>query len=214
MVSCLDDILRVIKKLGFSKNVYGETISLSFKGSNIGSIMPLGILFDNKLFYARIYKDTSMYVSIVDLNYNSISINVCSDPILFYYAIFDKRVLLDNIVFSNGDPYIKQCNAYIIARVVEIQNYRDYIMVYMDPMNLVIIDNYPKVYNRASFAIIEALIYYTKLGYVDKDLADKYIEMIRFFVNIVYHSSSICIYRKIIKDILDRSIEKYKRIYS
>jgi len=154
-----------------------------------------------------------MYTSIMDLNYSNISINICNDPILFYHAIFNKDVLLDKVIYSNGVPNIKTCDAYIAAKVSRIDKYRDYIMVYMDPIKAVVKHKQPKVYNRATFAIIEALVYYTKLQYVGKDLASKYIEMIRFFTNIVYRSSSRRIHREIIMDILDRSMEKYKEIY-
>ncbi len=213
MVKYLDTIVKVIKKLGFNKWVYGETIAISYKDYSIGSIMPLGVLFNGQLLYARIYKGSSMYTSVMDLGYSNISINICNDPILFYYAIFNKDVLMDKVVYSNGFPHIRTCDAYIATKVSRIDRYRDYIMVYMVPVNAVIKRKQPRVYNRAAFAIIEALVYYTKLQYVSKDLASKYIEMIKFFTNIVYRSSSRRIHRKIIKDVLDRSIEKYKQNY-
>ena len=213
MVKYLDKIIRIIKKLGFNKWVYGETISISYRDHSIGSLMPLGVLFNGQLLYARIYRGSSMYTSIMGLNYSNISINICNDPVLFYHAIFNKDVLLGKVVYSNGVPNIKSCDAYIAAKVSRIDKYRDYIIVYMDPIKAVIKHKQPKVYNRAAFAIIEALVYYTKLQYVGKDLASKYIEMIRFFTNIVHRSSSRRIHRKIIMDILDRSMEKYKEIY-
>ena len=74
MVKYLDKIIKIIKKLGFNKWVYGETISISYRDHSIGSLMPLGVLFNDQLLYARIYRGSSMYTSIMDLNYSNISL--------------------------------------------------------------------------------------------------------------------------------------------
>ena len=154
-----------------------------------------------------------MYKAIFDQGFHEITINICSDPILFYYAIFDKEKIMNRISYFNNFPCIRGCDAFIRARIIKKEPFNDYSIIYMEPVKVIVKHRYSRVYNRASFAIIEALVYYSKLPYVGKDLANRYLDTIRSLIDTVYRSSRKPVHRKIIMDIFYRSMKRYRELY-
>uniref|UniRef100_A0A7J3QER4 DUF447 family protein n=1 Tax=Ignisphaera aggregans TaxID=334771 RepID=A0A7J3QER4_9CREN len=67
-----------------------------------------------------------------------------------------------------------------------------------------ILKRYPKGFNRASAAIIEALIYYTKMPFVNEDEKKRALLKIEMCRETVYRSSENPMYRKIIDEIIKK----------
>ncbi len=209
----LDHLHRLIRKLGFNEYVFGETISITYCGESIGSIVPLGILYRNGLFHARVYRGSSMYNVVVNKGYRLVSINICSDPVLYYHAVFNKEYLMKRIRYHGETPYIMGCRAFIESVVHDLIDHGDYMELSMEPRKVIVRHRYPNVYNRVSYAIIEALIYYTKIPYVNPRKAREYIDRIKWLAWVTRRSSHRPLHRRIIDDILNRSMELYRRIY-
>jgi len=193
-----------LSKLGFTEDTFTETVTFFLINDDKKYVMALGIKRRNSYLYARIFRGSKIYSVIVDNKNLKLLCRVCisRDPLAFYYSIFRKNILLK---CYNELRCIKRfCDAYIDAILDNLKIKDEAIEIFLKPIDIKILKRYPKGFNRASAAIIEALIYYTKMPFVNEDEKKRALLKIDMCRETVYRSSENPIYRKIIDEIIKR----------
>ncbi len=207
------DIIDRLKKMGFSEYTFSETIAILWNG-NIYKVMPLGVKLIHRRLYFRVYRSTSFY-NLLERGASNISLNITFNPLDFYNAVLYKDRV--KVVYGSIDRsyFIEDSYAYIIGRIASIADKggREYVEVFMVPIRYRVLKSDPWVYNRAFSAIVEALIYYTKIPFLGEYKALDLIHRISILKETIYHSTAKPLYRKIIDDILIKSIELFKKAY-
>jgi len=193
-----------LSKLGFTEDTFTETVTFLFINDDKKYVMALGIKRRNSYLYARIFRGSKIYSAIVDNKNLKLLCRVCisRDPLTFYYSIFRKDILLK---CYNELRCIKRfCDAYIDAILDDLKIKDDVAEILLKPIYIKILKRYPKGFNRASAAIIEALIYYTKMPFVNEDEKKRALLKIEMCRETVYRSSENPMYRKIIDKIIKK----------
>ena len=201
---------RRLKGLGFSKDTYGETVILFYNDNNdIINIMPMGfkLYIDGNAcgLIGRIFKGSMIYDLIINNGLNKINCRICvtKDPRMFYYSVFYKGYIINKLKAGS----LNYCDAYVNGVMVVNNMEGDSIKVIVHPTNIDFIRKSPKVFDRASAAIIEALVWYTKIPYVSCNKVRQILDREKFYLETVRRSSRKSIYRRIINDIYARARE-------
>ncbi len=200
---------RELRKLGFSENTYGETIIAFYNNGNIINIMPMGFtLYSGKStcgLTGRVFKGSMIYDLIINKELNKIECKICitKDPRAFYHSVFSKKYIINKL--KKGS--LSYCDVYIngIITVNDVRN--DSIKVVIDLTNIKFVRRSPKVFDRASAAIIEALVWYTKIPYMPCNKVKQILIREKFYLETVRRTSRKRIYRHIINDIHARAKE-------
>ncbi len=202
----------LLRKIGFLEKTYNETIVLV----NKDIMMPLGIYVDNGVFYARVYKGSKLYnyLSRPRMNNELVEAYLCipSTPLLFYIVIFEKNKVIP--IEKRGLICFKDCSACIKCNIQKIRVERESYVIKLTPIKVVVLKKMPRVYHRFEHAIVEALVYYTKIPYVSRRKALEYLKKILWCREIVYHSTYSRKYRRIINNIVNRSIDVYNSVFN
>ncbi len=188
--------------LGFSEDTFGEVVAF-FSWSNSKHVMPLGLKFRNGFLYGRIFKGSKMYTILSDAkNIGNINCMVCisSNPMLFYNAVFNKGEVLK--CCENVDCVKNFCDACIETVVANSIVSDEFVEVFLKPIKIGIYRRIPRVFTRASAAIIEALVWYTKMVFADESRRREYLNRILMLRDVVYRSSLNKVYREIIDDVV------------
>ncbi|PTD93963.1 hypothetical protein C9439_05010 [archaeon SCG-AAA382B04] len=153
-----------LENLGFEKDRTIETILLTKKQGQI-NLAPIGIRRKEQDFLeAKIYKTTQAY-SVLNEG-DIVSLNLTNDAELFFKSIFDKKIETEDFKIKKSDYIIKsRCK-----RIIEKENY---IITHLIPKEVIKNKETKKGYCRANSAIIEALVYYTKLDYEKRDKVER-----------------------------------------
>lgn len=148
-----------LKKLGFEANRIIETILLIKAREKIKN-SPIGVKLDkNQLLTATIYKTNQIYKNIK--KHSVASLNITNKAKLFYDSVFNKKLKTNGLRLEKSHYTIK-------GEIIELKKQKNYLIVKISPNEIEKNNEMVKGYCRANSAIIEALIYYTKLGYKDK----------------------------------------------
>jgi len=190
--------------MGFSEKTYSEVI-VTLLLDNFVNSAPIGVLLLDDMLFSRVFKGSRTY-ELLRKGAKEGTICVTHDPRLFYYSIIRKEKLKYIFIKGINTPCLSGCNGYVYFKVVKYNDLGDYLAVYMKPLSVYLRKSIPKTYNRASYAIIEALVYYSKIPYTTPKKICKYVEAIKHCVDIVYHSSRSRTYRAIARDILKRAL--------
>lgn len=192
--------------MDFPSNTYIETITLFYVNEKLMGLMPLGVKKLNSQFFARIFKSSRMYnilLNVKDINSVKCKICISNNPITFYYAIFEKEVLVK--AFRGKNYSRKFCDACIDAIITSYEENREFLKVYLKPIKIYLAKRYPKGFNRASAAIIEALVHYTKIPFANIEEKGKLLSKIEVCRETVYRSSENTVYRDVIEDIFKKA---------
>lgn len=201
---------RELRKLGFSRDTYGETITIFYgDGNEIINVMPMGF----KLYMdtgscgltGRVFKGSMIYDLIINKNLNEIKCSICitRDPRAFYYSIFNKMHIINAI--KRGS--LNYCDAYVNGAMIVNEVGNTSIKVIVKLHDVDIITKNPRVFDRASAAIIEALVWYTKIPYVSCNKVRQILNREKFYLETVRRASRKSIYRHMINDIYARAKE-------
>jgi len=194
-------------RLGFSNLTYSEVI-LTIKLKEIVNSAPMGALLNDRgEICLRVYKGQRTYEMIVNGARDCV-LNITSDPILFFNAIFEKDKISYKPAERVSSPRICDCNAYVECSITDVTTFEEYLKAFLKPLFIDITCRTVRTYNRAGPAIIEALICYTRLLYfkdADREKAKGLLERIEMFKDIVYHSTRDNMLRRIAIEILERS---------
>ena len=197
------NILDLLHRLGFNCETFSETIVV-LGDEREYYISPLGVKLCGDKLVARIFKNTKLH-KMVASHCRECSICVTSDPLLFYKAVLDRSSL--RVIASRrvAVPSIDGCDAYVEGRVGEKKDKGLYTEISISPLDVSYEEKPPSTYNRAGPAIIEALVYITKIPYFEKSEQERFYIKILWCREIVYHSSTSELLRRIIDDIVARA---------
>lgn len=198
-------IIKLLKKMGFHTLTYNEVIITIMK-NNVEYSMPIGLKRVKNRLIGRIYRETRL-ASILSKDIKKATICVSKNPLLFYYVVLEREKLRYTRI-REGEACIVDCEACIICNIKDFSRIGKWIKIELEPIHIIIENIYPRVYHRADYGIIEALIYYTKIPYVDQALAMKYYEYLKVFRETVYRSSG----DKRLRDIIDNIIVRAEKI--
>ncbi|OKY79161.1 MAG: DIM6/NTAB family protein [Candidatus Methanohalarchaeum thermophilum] len=179
-----------LNKIGFKENRTIETI-FTIKNKQDYLITPIGVWKEKSKLKSKIYSGNRLFEKIKEGD--KVGINLTNDPEFFYKSIMDEEI-------KNNGYKIKQANIFIKAEVKKIEDYTDFIYVWMDTSNVQKKSIDPEGYCRARQSIIEALIHYTKL---DIDL--EHMKYIKHYMKIVEKVGS-----KWEKDLMSKILEEAK----
>lgn len=183
-----------LKKLGFKKNRVIETVFLT-KGKEKTNHAPIGVKRKKgKKLEAKVYKETNTYHNLKENRF--FSINLINDYNIFYDSIFDKELEIQNLELKNSFRTIK-------GKSIEIEEKKEFGLFTLKPHKIQERKTpSPKGYCRAESAIIEALIYHTKIPHIDEEKA---LEKIKDKKEIVKKTGSLKE-----KELINKLIEKTK----
>ncbi|MEM1646580.1 MAG: DUF447 family protein [Ignisphaera sp.] len=188
------DLEKKIRKMGFSGSTYLEVIAILYRGTEIVNIVPLGFILKKGKLVARIFRGSRTYKLITEGNTDRGRICIAKDATLFYLAIFKKEEALKT--------FNKLCTAYIDFNIVKVELKRNYANIYGEPVGVKIVDRVPKGFTRASAAVVEALVWLSKIPYVDKRRKAIYENYVKMCVEVIRRSSRSRRYRAIAQDIV------------
>jgi len=185
--------------MSFRSDTYNEVL-LTLRSGDLVNSAPVGVLYRRGKLYARIYSGSKTYESIKS-GVNKCSVCITLDPFLFYYAVLEKDKL--RYVFDEYTDYpcIVDCDTCIYGELEVLEEKQYYLWIAIKPERIKFYRRLPRVYHRCDYALIEALIYYTKIPYVEH-LREKYIEKIMSCRETIYRSTRSKRYREAIDKIL------------
>ncbi|MFP3281143.1 MAG: DUF447 family protein [Vulcanisaeta sp.] len=203
-----------LKDLGFSSDTYGETIIVFLggeDGDSIMSLMPMGFkLNDNCELVGRIFKGSFIYNVILEKKISKIPCIVCitRSPQTFYLAIFNKKILIRR--FKGVRCPRSYCDACVDGELTMEGVGDDIINVSIRPLSIKINRRVPLVFDRASAAIIEALVWYTKIPYVPCNEVYEILSRLRFYRETVSRASKRGVFLKMINRIFREGVKDAK----
>lgn len=151
--------IKLLKKLGLSTHTFSEVI-VAMKSKHDYYAAPIGVKLINRKITAWIYKGSRLFEELSQANY--CSLNVTSNPKIFYNALFKKDIHF-GIFHRTGTPYIKDADAIIEAYISKNEDLNEKSIFTFKPLLIKFKKVYPKTFNRAEPAIIEALIHFTRV---------------------------------------------------
>ncbi|MEL9940903.1 MAG: DUF447 family protein [Ignisphaera sp.] len=193
-------IVERLRRLGFSENVFGETIAFFAAGETV-YVMAMGLKIASENLYGRVFKSSTAYKILKSSSASDISCGICVslDPIAFYNSIFDKERLVE--CFKNGICLRSVCDAYIDTSIERVLDGGDFVEVFLRPVRIRVFRRVPRVFTRASAAIVEALVWLTKMPFLRDDERRWAFEFIAMLRETVYRSSSDESHRKVVESI-------------
>jgi hypothetical protein len=152
----------------------------------------------------RFFKDSIMFR--IYTGYKPLYSVLCvtDDPLIFYNAVFRKNSLRYKYVKEYGIPCINGCSACILVSRKYVRLVSDRLYVGFKPLSVKIYRRYPGVYQRFKYALIEALVQYTKIPFVDEESRRRLIEYIVYLRSTVYRSTKNRRYRRLIDEIIEK----------
>jgi len=202
------DVVRELRRLGFRANTFGEVIVVFFHthSSSIFTV-PLGLKLIAEGLKARVYPGTRTRKVLELESFDRCCICITTDPLLFYRATLYRERLRYKTIRANDGEYLclRQCDAYILCRIVKRYTSRRFLYLVLKPIKLVYSRHRPRVVTRATLAVLEALIYLTKIPYVNAATREHYLSMMHMLMEIVKRCTTSKAIRIAMQDILQRA---------
>lgn len=206
----------MLRYLGFSRDTWGETVVVFYIDNDVVNIMPLGLkILDEDMctLYGRILRGSKFYSYIVEKNLSDTECCICvsQESQLFFWAIFEKNRLVE--IFSDNKNFEELCDAYLVS-ICRFSIKEDSVDVVILVKEVTVNRRYPRVFTRANAAIIEALIWLTKIPHIECSNLRNTLKYIEFLRNTVYRSSQSKLYNLLIDSIYSRALELVKQVES
>lgn len=209
---CLDP-LDIARQMGFNCSSYSETIVV-VGGKREYYVVPLGLKLCGKNLVARVYRNTGLYRFLrTRLGREKIGVSVCvtSDPVLFYKTVLHRDQVEVVREPCSSIPVVKGCSGYITGYVGNFYEKELSLELYIDVDKAWYTRIVPKTIVRAEYAVIEALVYLTKMPYYDSSYQEELYRRITWCQEIVYRSSENTVLRNIIDEIVSRAEQMIKK---
>lgn len=207
-----------ITDLGFSKGKIVETIISTYNKDGKGNAAPMGVTIDNlHRLIIRIYTSTLTYKNLKAKKFGVV--NVVSDAEVFYRTAFkdaNPNGKIPQDWFEKAEtvdaPRLRKAKANIEVAVVGIKQFSTERAEVLCNVKLVQTAKVlPKVYCRALFATVEAIVHATRvqvfITHADKhkrEQALKLLEMIRGYRDVVNRVAPNSNYSEIMEDLKQR----------
>jgi len=202
--------------LGFSKKIIGETIISTYDDQRQPNAAPMGVRMED-------FEHLILWIYTSSLTYQNLEtkrcavVNVLSDPELFYLTALKeskKNANLPQEWFERATivdaPRLRKADAHIEVTAKKIRSLDDEraeVILQVKHINASKI--LPRVYCRASFATIEAIIHATRIYFLmkqakigEKKQALNLIERVRECYDVVNRVAPNSRYSKIMKELL------------
>ena len=202
--------------LGFSREMITETIISTYDDQRQANAAPMGVTIKNtKQIVLRIYTSSSTYKNLQVKR--CAVVNVVTDPELFYQTAFkynETKSSLPREWFETAElvdaPRLRKAEAHIEVAIDAVRPLKDGRAEITCEVKLIRASKIlPKVYCRALFATIEAIIHATRVevfmeqGHREKkEQALKLIELIEECNNVVNRVAPNSRYSEIMEDLI------------
>ena len=204
----------ILAELGFSSDTWGEVVVVFYSESKVVGLMPLGLkLTENCTLTGRLYSGSRLYNHITSTKITELKCKVCvtQDPLLFYTAVFEKSRGAE--IFAREECPREHCDMCITG-LCRFHSRGEIIDLKIEVEEYVLCRDMPRVFTRATAAIIEALVWLTKLPHAEcKDLS-VVLERVEFLVRVVEKSSQRKLYKELAEFIHSRALELVSEIES
>lgn len=177
--------MKDLKSIGMEKGLLYETIITTKNEDNIPNAAPIGVICKNALeIVLYLYEGTH---TLQNIKSNSqFIVNITKDPLIFANSTLGD-LSTDYFEKYNDNYYIKNTDAFFIATIKSIKEVekednigKSKVNVIKANVNEIIIKNEPvEPLNRAIFAIIESLVYLSRIEIVDEETSDIYSKRIK-----------------------------------
>lgn len=201
-----------LESIGMEKRLLYETIITTKNAEGIPNAAPIGVICkDKKEIMLHLFEGTHTLENIKTSS--RFVVNILKDPLVFVGCTIGD-LPFDNFKKHENDFYIKNTDAFFSANVTSIKEVEKKDNISKSKMSVikarvdeVIIKNENvEPLNRAIFAIIESLVYLSRIKLVDEDTSKMYFERIHEMSRIVNRVGSLD-HKKAMHDIL-KYIEK------
>ncbi|UCH01898.1 MAG: DUF447 family protein [Candidatus Bathyarchaeota archaeon] len=198
--------------LGFKKGwIFEAIVATSYNA--VPNAAPMGVTtYDMEHIIIRPYKSTQTYTNLV-ANMCA-TINITTDPQLFYKTAFKKRRInsLPPTLFVEttiGAPRLRGADAYIEASVDKIEeNDQNRANVTCKVERIKIINDDLRLYCRGLFAVLEGIIHTTRIEeFLSKgreDEANRLIEKVKYYQGLIERVSPLSDYTAIMDKLFTR----------
>ena len=201
-----------LEGFGFSYDSWGETVAVFYRDKEIVALMPMGLRLSGgcKLF-GRVFKGSKLFDEVSSgMREAMCIICVSSNSLTFYTSIFDKDSIAKE--FKGLRCPCSLCDACIYGSASFVNPHQDFFEVYIDPDRYTVCRELPRVYTRAFGALVEALVWYTKIPYVDCEKLGEVLKRIEHCVETVYRSTENGLQRKAISTVYSKALDLVKTV--
>jgi len=216
MHRCVVEKRKLLERLGFSLDTWGEVVVVFFRDSDVVGLMPLGLrLSESCTLVGRLYKGSKLYNYILSTGVEELRCRVCvsGDPQLFYVAIFEK----DRVAKAFEKSFCPKslCCACLagLCRFHCVEG-EEIIGLELSVDEVAVRKAMPTVFTRASAALIEALVWLTKMPYMECEDVGKVLERIEFLREVVYRSSNRKLFQSLADKVFSKALDLVKSIES
>lgn len=198
--------------LGMEKGLLYETIVTTENEAGKPNAAPIGVICKDKMEIVLYLNHASHTRENIKLNKN-FTVNITHDPLIFVNSTIDD---LDSHYFEKYENnfYIKDAEAFFTVTVKSIKEVEKEDKIGKTLVNIITADvndvtvkkKHFEPINRAIFAIIESLVYVSRIELVDDDTRNIYLERIKEMSRVVNRVGGLD-HKKAMKQIL-KYIEK------
>lgn len=196
-----------LESLGMKKGLLYETIISTYNAEGVPNAAPIGVICKNKIEIAlHLFEGTH---TLENIKTNSkFVVNILKDPLVFVGCTTGD--LPFNYFKKHGDNfYIKNTDAFFSAKVTSIKEVEKEDNISKSKINIInarveeilIKKESVEPLNRAIFAIMESLVYLSRINIVDENTSKMYLERIHEMSRIVNRVGGLD-HKKAMHDIL------------
>lgn len=197
-----------LESLGMKKGLLYETVITTQNQNGVPNAAPIGVICKNKNeIMLNLFEGTHTIENIKTSS--KFVVNILKDPLVFVGCTTGD---LSSDYFKKHDDddfYIKNTDAFFTASVTSVKEIekKDDIskskmsIIKADVEEIIIKKDCVEPLNRAIFAIIESLVYLTRIKMVDDDTSKKYLERVQEMSRVVNRVGSLD-HKKAMQDIL------------
>ncbi len=186
-----------LESLGMEKGLLYETIITTYNAERIPNAAPIGVICKNKKeIVLHLFEGTH---TLENIKTNSkFVVNILKDPIVFV-GCTTGDLSFDYFKKHGDNFYIKNTDAFFSANVTSIKEVEKEDSISKSKMNIInasvkeiiIKKESAEPLNRAIFAIIESLVYLSRINIVDENTSKMYLERIHEMSRIVNRVGSL-----------------------
>jgi hypothetical protein len=206
-----------LNDLGFLKDTIGETIVSTYDMDGQPNAAPMGVLMkSNKLLLIRPYTSSLTYKNLQAKRCTVV--NVTSNPEIFYLTAFKEANpdgQLSPKMFEKAEtvdaPRLREADATVELSVAETRSFNSERAEFLCSVKFVTSSKeLPKVYCRAQFATIEAVVHATRIkpflsgDSQDQERALRLIELVEICSDVVDRTAPNSLYSEIMADLTQR----------
>lgn len=164
-----------LREVGLYPNERYETIYTTISSENNKNAAPIGvkIINNNGEIGTRLFPNTTTLKNILEKK--EFVINITNNPKIFTQSTISN--LNEDYFTEDKDlAILKDCDAYLIAKVKEIKKNEEPYIIKSQVTDLVINNPCAQGMNRGIHCLIESLVNYTRINIVDKEKRQYYID--------------------------------------